>query len=125
MKLFSWLILTKTIYNVSAFDGICTTQRFVKHAMKNHQHQNHCTTIRLFSSLNDNGMNEMKTSTSSTICDIPTNGFFPATDFVSTKNSGQLFRSLKLTDVNGQLIQLGDKMPVSKPSVVVFLRHLG
>jgi hypothetical protein len=43
------------------------------------------------------------------------------------KGAGKILRAALLTDVNGNKVQLGDKILSSnnKPSVVVFLRHLG
>lgn len=60
--------------------------------------------------------------TSETPCDIPTDVINP--DLVSQKGSGKLLRSAMLTDANGEVIRLGDKMGKGT-SVVVFLRHMG
>jgi hypothetical protein len=58
----------------------------------------------------------------------------PATPAVIVeKGAGKILRTVRLTDVNGNQIILGDKMSTTttatssnnKPSVVVFLRHLG
>jgi hypothetical protein len=57
-----------------------------------------------------------------TPCDIPKN--IKNSDLVSQKGSGNLLRNLVLTDVNGEVIRLGDKMG-GGTSVVIFLRHLG
>lgn len=120
MKLLPWLILSNALYDVSAFNGIVRT-RFGA-SLANH----HRPSIRLLSSsVNNNGKNNVMKST---VCDfenIPTNGYMPTIDYVSTKNSGRKFRDIMLTDANGQLIQFGDKMSKSKPSIVIFLRHLG
>lgn len=43
---------------------------------------------------------------------------------VATKGSGNAFRSAILTDADGNMVRLGDKMGPNK-SVVIFLRHLG
>lgn len=47
-----------------------------------------------------------------------------ADSLVDQKGSAQLFRSLTLTDANGENIRLGERMGEGK-SVVIFLRHLG
>ena len=45
---------------------------------------------------------------------------------VNQKGSGEIFRSLQLTDVDGNTIRLGDRMGNDdRKSVVIFLRHLG
>ena len=43
---------------------------------------------------------------------------------VNQKGSAELFRSAILTDVDGNMVRLGDKMGEGR-SVVIFLRHLG
>jgi hypothetical protein len=57
-----------------------------------------------------------------TPCDIPEGIINP--DLVSQKGSGNLFRNVMLTDVDGKVIRLGDKMG-GGTSIVIFLRHLG
>jgi hypothetical protein len=55
-------------------------------------------------------------------CDIPEGIINP--DLVSQKGSGNLLRDVMLTDVDGKIVRLGDKMG-GGTSVVIFLRHLG
>lgn len=57
-----------------------------------------------------------------TPCDIPESIINP--DLVSQKGSGNLFRNVMLTDADGKVVRLGDKMG-GGTSVVIFLRHLG
>lgn len=58
-------------------------------------------------------------------CDTPSDeGDVSVPSLVGTKGSGNAFRSAILTDVDGNMIRLGDKMG-QKKSVVIFLRHLG
>lgn len=57
-----------------------------------------------------------------TPCDIPEDIVNP--DLVSQKGSGNLMRDVMLTDADGKVVRLGDKMG-GGTSVVIFLRHLG
>lgn len=113
MKLMPWLLLTKTfMYDVTAFRGAMHNVAGQASLINGVHRSNRLfvTTSKTSSSVRD-------------FKDVPTNGYIPSTDFVSTENSGKLFRSLMLQDVNGRSIRLGDKM--SDLSIVVFLRHLG
>lgn len=55
-------------------------------------------------------------------CDVPSDVINP--DLVSQKGSGKLLRSAMLTNADGEVIRLGDKMG-NGTSVVVYLRHMG
>ena len=55
-------------------------------------------------------------------CAIPEGIINP--DLVSQKGSGNLLRDVMLTDVDDNVVRLGDKMG-GGTSVVIFLRHLG
>ena len=57
-------------------------------------------------------------------CDNPEDTNAMPASLVHQKGSGELFRSAKVTDVDGNMVRLGDKMGKGK-SVVIFLRHLG
>ena len=64
----------------------------------------------------------MTSEAQETPCDIPTDVINP--DLVSKKGSGKILRSAMLTDVNGEIVRLGDKMGTGT-SIVIFLRHMG
>ena len=55
-------------------------------------------------------------------CEIPE--FDDDMDMGATPTGASVFRNSFLTDADGNVVKLGDKMG-SKKSVVVFLRHLG
>ena len=59
-------------------------------------------------------------------CDLPDfDTDVRAADVESVKDQGaSVFRNSMLTDVDGNMVKLGDKMGAGK-SVVIFLRHLG
>mmetsp|Transcript_12147 Transcript_12147/g.25124 ORF Transcript_12147/g.25124 Transcript_12147/m.25124 type:complete len:119 (-) Transcript_12147:863-1219(-) len=58
----------------------------------------------------------------SSVCEATDNEL--QTDFTNRPGSGKLIRQLQLTNINGELVTLGDKMGQGM-SMVVFLRHLG
>ena len=58
-------------------------------------------------------------------CGDPTDSTnIAAKSLVNQKGSAEVFRSSILSDVNGNMVHLGEKMGDRK-SVVIFLRHLG
>mmetsp|Transcript_18851 Transcript_18851/g.21599 ORF Transcript_18851/g.21599 Transcript_18851/m.21599 type:complete len:123 (-) Transcript_18851:742-1110(-) len=67
-------------------------------------------------------MNSDKISSTSSICDTQPKDV-ESRSMLGKKGSGNLIRSAVLSDVNGQLVKLGDRMG-SDTSVVIFLRHL-
>lgn len=84
--------------------------------------------ISLAGSTSRRYMSSTKNNEDTTPCDfVPSNGYVPNM-LKTSKDLVKLFRSTKLTDVNGQEIVLGEKIASNvsgKSSVVVFLRHLG
>lgn len=63
----------------------------------------------------------MSSSEKETVCDMPEGVDFH--DLISQKGSGKLIRSALLSNVDGDIVRLGDEMGQGT-SLVIFLRHL-
>jgi hypothetical protein len=63
----------------------------------------------------------MSSSETETVCDMPEG--VKVHDLISQKGSGKLIRSAILSNVNGDVVRLGDEMGQGT-SLVIFLRHL-
>jgi hypothetical protein len=59
--------------------------------------------------------------TETTVCDMPEG--VEVRDLISQKGSGKLIRSAILSNINGDIVRLGDEMGQGT-SLVIFLRHL-